>query len=36
MNEWMLVGLVILGTVILLGGGGWLAKALSRSDKKGE
>ena len=24
MNEWMLVGIVIVGTIILIGGGKWL------------
>ena len=24
MNEWMLVGLVVLGTAVTLGGGSWL------------
>lgn len=28
MNEWVMVGGVVLGTVVLLGGGGWLASAL--------
>jgi hypothetical protein len=35
MNEWLMVGIVITGTVVLLGGGGWIASVL-RSDKKSE
>jgi len=28
MNEWILVGAVVIGTLVLLGGGGWIASAL--------
>ena len=33
MNEWLMVGIVVGGTVLLLGGGGWIASVL-RSNKK--
>ena len=28
MNEWMLGGLVVVGTVLALGGGGWILRVL--------
>ena len=28
MNEWMLGGLVVVGTILLLGGGGWIMSLL--------
>ena len=28
MNEWMLAGVVVVGTVVALGGGGWLVSTL--------
>jgi|TARA_Y100000310_G_scaffold221627_1_gene223233 putative effector of murein hydrolase LrgA (UPF0299 family) len=35
MNEWMLVGIVVVGTVLLLGGGGWITSIIrSNSNKK--
>lgn len=34
MNEWVLVGIVAAGTVVLLGGGGWIATALRRGQSK--
>jgi hypothetical protein len=36
MNEWIMVGGVLVGTVVLLGGGGWiasLARGRRRDDK---
>ena len=30
MNEWVLVGLVLTGTVIALGGGGWIMSVFNR------
>jgi len=33
MNEWMLVGLVVVGTILVLGGGGWLMNTI-RGPKK--
>ena len=33
MNEWMLVGIVIVGTVIALGGGSWIMSLLRGKDK---
>lgn len=33
MNEWMLVGIVVVGTILLLGGGGVLMSAI-RGPKK--
>ena len=30
MNEWILVGIVIVGTVFVLGGGSWLWSVVSR------
>jgi hypothetical protein len=36
MNEWIMVGTVVAGTVVLLGGGGWiasLARGRRRDDK---
>ena len=33
MNEWVMVGAVVTGTVLLLGGGGWIASTL-RNNKK--
>jgi hypothetical protein len=34
MNEWVLVGGVVLGTVVLLGGGGWIASVVRGSRGK--
>ena len=34
MNEWMLVGIVAASTVVLLGGGGWMATWLRRGNSK--
>ena len=34
MNEWMLVGIVAASTVVLLGGGGWMATMLRRGKGK--
>ena len=34
MNEWMLGGLVVVGTLIALGGGGWLVNILRRGGKE--
>ena len=28
MNEWMLGGLIVVGTIVVLGGGSWLVKAV--------
>lgn len=33
MNEWILVGLVVIGTIFALGGGAWLMRAVSGSKK---
>jgi len=30
MNEWVLVGLVVVGSVLALGGGGWVMNVLTR------
>jgi len=34
MNEWILAGVVVVGTVFLLGGGGWIMSILSRKPAK--
>lgn len=34
MNEWMLVGIVVVGTIALLGGGGWFVNALRGGNRK--
>ena len=28
MNEWLLVGIVVVGTILVLGGGSWLMRVL--------
>lgn len=28
MNEWLIVGIAVVGTVLVLGGGGWLIRAM--------
>lgn len=34
MNEWVLTGIVVVGTVIALGGGGWIVNnVIRRKDK---
>lgn len=34
MNEWVLAGLVVVGSIIALGGGSWLMKSIfSKKDK---
>ena len=33
MNEWVLGGIVVLGTIVVLGGGGWVLNVL-RGKKK--
>ena len=33
MNEWMLAGAIALGTVIALGGGGFIMRAIFRNKK---
>lgn len=30
MNEWIIVGVAVLATVVLAGGGGWIMRAISR------
>ena len=40
MNEWILVGIVIIGSVLALGGGSWIMgslarKAVKKDDPKG-
>ena len=37
MNEWLLVGIIVVGSVLALGGGGWIMSAISRkkADPKG-
>jgi hypothetical protein len=30
MNEWVLVGIVVIGSVLALGGGSWVMSAISR------
>ena len=32
MNEWLMVGIVVVGTVLRLGGGGWIASILRKKD----
>jgi len=34
MNEWVLVGIVAASTVVLLGGGGWMATWLRKGSSK--
>jgi len=34
MNEWVLVGLVVVGTVLALGGGSWLMSTIFRKKDK--
>ena len=33
MNEWMLVGIVVVGTLLILGGGSWLMRVLGAGRK---
>ena len=33
MNEWMLGGLVFVGTIVLLGGGAWLTRVVGGGKK---
>ena len=33
MNEWILVGIVIVGSVLAVGGGSWVVSAISRRNK---
>lgn len=35
MNEWIMVGGVVLGTVVLLGGGGWIASMIRGGKNRG-
>ena len=30
MNEWILVGIVVVGSVLALGGGSWVVSAINR------
>ena len=30
MNEWILVGIVVVGSILALGGGGWIVSAIAR------
>jgi hypothetical protein len=32
-NEWILVGVVLAGTVVLLGGFGWVSSILRKKDR---
>jgi len=34
MNEWLLAGIVVVGSVIALGGGSWIMSALFRKPGK--
>lgn len=34
MNEWVLVGIVVVGSVLALGGGGWVMSKLTRKHDK--
>ena len=36
MNEWLLVAIVIAGTILALGGGAWVAKVLRGGSKQSE
>mgnify|MGYP001605044793 CR=1 FL=1 len=33
MNEWILVGIIVVGSVLALGGGTWIMSAISRRNK---
>lgn len=33
MNEWIMVAIAIVGTLVLAGGGNWVVKALSHNKK---
>ena len=33
MNEWVLGGLVVIGTIVLLGGGGWIMSLVRGRNK---
>ena len=33
MNEWLLVGIIIVISVLALGGGGWIMSAISRKNR---
>ena len=37
MNEWLLVGIVVMGSVLALGGGTWVVNAIAhkKADPKG-
>jgi len=34
MNEWVLVGVIVVGSIIALGGGGWIMRILTRTPGK--
>jgi hypothetical protein len=36
MNEWIMVGAVVTGTIVLLGGGGWIASLMRRDRRRDE
>lgn len=37
MNEWVLVGIVVVSTILLLGGGSWIASILrGKKDKSSQ
>jgi len=36
MNEWMLGGIVVVGTILVLGAGGWIARVLRGARRNGK
>ena len=36
MNEWILAGVVIVGSIVALGAGSWLMNVIGRSSKKND
>lgn len=34
MNEWVLAGIAVVGTLVLAGGGAWIAKLVSGNNKE--
>lgn len=36
MNEWIMAGLVVVGTILAMGGGGWIVSLLFRKRDDGK